>query len=427
MSELKEVIAELGSTFEDFKKSNDQRIKEIESKGAADPLLEEKINKMNEQITDLEATKAKLEKIETALARKSKVVGGDAGKLEQKALDFEKILCANRNVPLTGKFDAEALAGYKSAFMNHFRKGDIIGLDEMKALSVGSDPDGGYTVDPDTGGRIVTKVFETSPMRSVASQQTIGTDALEGMYDLDEADAGWVGETAPRPETGTPQLQKWRIPVHEIYAKPKATQKLLDDSNINIEAWLSGKVSDKFSRVENASFVNGDGVGKPRGFLTYAAGTTLPGTIEQINTGAAGAFKAAPDGGDVLIDTIYSVKQAYRAGSKWALNRSTQAAVRKLKDSNGDYLWVAGLAAGIPSMLAGYGIVEFEDMPDIAADSLSMAFGNFSAAYQIVDRAGIRVLRDPYSAKPFIEFYTVKRVGGDVIDFDAIKIVKFAV
>jgi HK97 family phage major capsid protein len=300
-----------------------------------------------------------------------------------------------------------------------------MGPDERKALSVGTDPDGGYVVNPDLSGRIVLKVFESSPMRAYASVQVISSDALEGLFDLNEASSGWVGETDSRPETNTPQLGKWRIPAHELYAKPKATQKLLDDASINMEAWLASKVSEKFARDEANAFVVGNGVNKPRGFLTYSSGTTLPGTIERFDTGVNGAFAAAPNGGDVLINALYGLKQQYRANATWFMNRATLKLTRKLKDSDGAYLWSPGIAAGQPASLLGYPVASFEDMPDPATDSLSIAVGDMREAYQIVDRLGIRTLRDPYSAKPYVEFYTTKRVGGDVVNFEAIKLIEF--
>jgi HK97 family phage major capsid protein len=211
-----------------------------------------------------------------------------------------------------------------------------------------------------------------------------------------------------------------------MYAEPRITQKLLDDSMVNVEAWLADKVSTKFARKENAAFVNGDGVGKPRGFLTYASGTTLPGTIEQRNTGVSGGFATGSAAADILISTIYGLKQGYRSGSNWFMPRSATAEVRKLKASDGSYLWQPGIMAGQPATLLGYSVIEFEDMPDIAADSLSIAFGDMNEAYQIVDRVGVRVLRDPYTAKPYIKFYTTKRVGGDVLNFEAIKLISFS-
>ena len=195
---------------------------------------------------------------------------------------------------------------------------------------------------------------------------------------------------------------------------------------VNLEQWLSMKVADKFTRIENAAFVNGSGVGQPRGFLTYPDGTTLPGTIEQKDSGVNGGFATDGTGGDVLLDVIYAMKQSYRSGARWVMPRGVTAEVRKIKDGQGNYIWAPGIAAGQPASLLGYNVVEFEDMPDLATGSLSMAFANFGEGYQIVDRQGIRVLRDPYTNKPYVHFYTVKRTGGDVLNFEAIKIVNFS-
>ena len=430
--ELKDVIEGLGKTFDEFKSKNDERLAQIEKSGKADPLLDEQLTKINSKLDELGAVKDRLSQAETALARKSVAADdGTSGKMQEKANQFAKMVAKHRGIPaseVVKEFGVDGLSEYKKHFEGWMRKGDSYSNqpDAMKSLSVGSDPDGGYFVEPDTSGRIVTKIFETSPMRQVANVMTIGTNALEGIYDLDESDAGWVGETQGRPETGTPKIAAWSIPVHEMYAEPRITQKLLDDSMVNVEAWLADKVSTKFARKENAAFVNGDGVGKPRGFLTYASGTTLPGTIQQRNTGVSGGFATSSAGADILISTIYGLKQGYRSGSNWFMPRSATAEVRKLKASDGSYLWQPGIMAGQPATLLGYSVIEFEDMPDIAADSLSIAFGDMNEAYQIVDRVGVRVLRDPYTAKPYIKFYTTKRVGGDVLNFESIKIIKFA-
>jgi len=428
MSDLQKLVGDLAATFNEFKTKNDERIAQIEKSGTADGLLTEQVEKLSGRIDELTDKKGDLEKqlgiVETQLARKS--VSADTGENadEQKAQKFYADVCKARGIQPVEAYTAADLRAYKSAFLQHMRKGDNVALDVQKALSVGSDPDGGYTVDPDTSGRIVSKIFETSPMRSVASVQTIGTDALEGLYDLDEASAGWVGETSARPTTDTPQLGRWRIPVHEMYANPAATQKVLDDSFVNLESWLADKVADKFARIENAAFVNGDGVGKPRGFLTYGAGTTLPGTIEQVPTGVNSGFATNGTGGDPLITLIYSLKQAYRSGARFFMPRAVVSLVRKIKDSDGMYIWQPGIAAGQPSTLLGFPVVEFEDMEAPGVTSLSAAFGNMGEAYQIVDRQGIRVLRDPYTNKPYVHFYTVKRTGGDVVNFEAIKILR---
>jgi len=423
--EVKQAVADLNKAFAEFKSVNDARIAEVEKKGAADPVIEAKLAKIEK---DLEAAQKVADEAVLAQKRASRVVTDENGKpvdLEAKAAQFTRAAGAmlDRRAEAVG---VDGLKAYEAALTKYARKG-LDALDDMerKALSVGGDPTGGYVVHPDMSGRVVTKVFETSPMRAYASVQVISTDALEGLFDLNEAGSGWVAETEARPETTTPDLGRWRIPAHELYANPLATQKILDDAEINIEQWLADKIADKFARAESAAFVSGNGNGKPRGFLTYTAGTTLPGTIEQLPTGVSGGFAAAPNGGDVLLDALYGLKAPYRANATWFMNRATTKLTRKLKDSDGAYLWSPGIAAGQPASLLGYPVAAFEDMPDPAASSLSIAVGDMRAAYQIVDRVGIRTLRDPYSSKPYIQFYTTKRVGGDVVNFEAIKLVKF--
>jgi len=411
--------------FEEFKKANDERLAQIEKKGSADPVTEAKIAKIE---ADLEKAQKIADEAVLASKRSTRVVTDERGEvvdLDRKAQEWAS-MNARRRGTIIGDFRATDMDGYKAAFDTFLRKGEeVMGPDERKALSVGTDPDGGFVVNPDLSGRIVMKVFESSPMRAYASVQVISSDALEGLFDLNEASSGWVGETDSRAETNTPQLGKWRIPAHELYAKPKATQKLLDDASINMESWLASKVAEKFARDEANAFVVGNGSNKPRGFLTYASGTTLPGTIERFPTTVNGAFAAAPDGGDVLINALYGLKQQYRANATWFMNRATLKLTRKLKDDDGAYLWSPGIAAGQPASLLGYPVASFEDMPDPATDSLSIAVGDMREAYQIVDRIGIRTLRDPYSAKPNVEFYTTKRVGGDVVNFEAIKLIEF--
>lgn len=417
-------VETLHKGFEEFKKANDERLAQIEKKGSADVVTEAKLAKIE---ADLQKAQQIADEAVLASKRQARVVTDEKGEvidLDRKAYDWAAMNARRRGTTI-GSFGAADMDAYKAAFDNFLRKGEeVMGPDERKALSVGTDPDGGYVVNPDMSGRIVQKVFESSPMRAYASVQVISTDALEGLFDLNEASSGWVGETASRSETNTPQIGKWRIPVHELYAKPKATQKLLDDASINMEAWLAGKVAEKFARDEAAAFVNGTGVGRPRGFLTYASGTTIPGQIEQFPTAVNGGLAAAPSGGDALLDALYGLKAQYRANASWFMNRAMTAIVRKAKDSEGAYIWQPGIAAGQPATLLGYPVASFEDMPAPATGSLSIAVGDMREAYQIVDRIGIRTLRDPYSAKPYVEFYTTKRVGGDVINAEAIKLIR---
>lgn len=438
-SETRKLLDQLNSAFSEFKEQNDKRLKEIETKGSADAVTVAAVDKANTAISELSAKVAdvqrKAKEQEIAIARHAELTADpkSAERREKERAYAAQFLALTRREPVAiddvTDADVEAYRAYAKAFDAYARRGNATPADMKAALSVGSDPDGGFWVPPDKTGRIVQLVYETSPMRQVASVQSIGTDKLEGVLDLDEAaSGGWVSETGARPESATPQIGRWEIPVHEQYANPKTTQKLLDDAMVDVGAWLEKKIAEKLARVENKAFIDADGAGKPRGFLTYTAGVPTKsawGKIEQVNSGASGAF-AATDPGDKLIDFVFKLKAAYRAGAVWLMARSTVAAARKLKDGQGNYLWQPDFTSLQGSRLLGFPITEAEDMPAIAANSLSIAFGNFKEGYQIVDRIGIRVLRDPYTGKPYVQFYTTKRVGGDVVNTEAIKIMKFA-
>jgi HK97 family phage major capsid protein len=300
--------------------------------------------------------------------------------------------------------------------------------DEMKALSAGSDPDGGYLLPASAVGSIVKKVYETSEMRQYADVMTIGTDALEGIEDLGEAGVGYAGEKSTSGDETTPQVGKWSIQTWILDTEPKITQKLLDDANVDVEAWLAAKVGDKFGRFENSEFVVGSS--KIRGITSYTtaadsgSGVTW-GSFGHVATGVSGDF-AASTPADILFDVMGLLKNAYLPGAVWATRRSVITRIRKFKESttNG-YIWQPGLQAGQPERLLNYPIARMEDMPALGANSLSIGFGNLKEAYQIVDRQGLRTLRDPYTAKPYVKFYTTKRTGGGAKNFEALKFVKF--
>lgn len=424
-NDIRTAVYDLGRAFEQFKDANDQRILEMERRGSADPLTEMKVNRLNAEISRAsdaaDAAKKRVDLLETALSRAPSSKGDDWKEAEA--------FMTERKHALDQGFGVDAYRQYRQAFRSYIRKNNAgSGVDEIKALAAGSDPDGGFAVTPDMSGRISALVRETSPMRQVANVITIGTDALEGVNDLNEATSGWVGETEARGETTAPKIGEYRIPVHEQYAEPRATQKLLDDAMFNVEEWLAGKIAERLARMENDAFVNGNGVRKPRGFLTYAAGTPSASAfnvIEQIASGGAGAF-ASSDPGDALINLVYALKSAYREKAVFMMKRSTLAAVRKLKDGDDNYLWQPDFQLKQGGSLLGFDVIEAEDMPAISANSLSIAFGDFNAGYQIVDRQGVRILRDNFTAKPYVKFYTTKRVGGDVVNFEAIKLMKFA-
>ncbi len=333
---------------------------------------------------------------------------------------------------LTGTaFDPAQNLAHKSAFDGYVRRGDATRLAKLeeKALSAGVGQDGGYLVPAETEASVNRALKAISPIRAIAGIRQVSGNVYKRPFATSGTDTGWTAETAARAQTNSPVLAELQFPTMEIYAMPAASSTLLDDSIVNIDEWLADEVRLAFAEQEGKAFVTGDGINKPKGFLSYttvANASWTWGNLGYIATGVAGAFPAASPG-DKILDLIYSAKAPYRANGTFVMNRSTQSAIRKLKDGQGNYLWQPSATPGAAPSLMGYAVAESEDMPDIAANSLSLAFGDFNRGYLIVDRAGIRVLRDPYSAKPYVLFYTTKRVGGGVQDFDAIKLMKFSV
>lgn len=320
----------------------------------------------------------------------------------------------------------------KKALLSYVRQGDTKLLEraETKSLTSGVEADGGYLIPQVVSDRIGRDLQELSPIRAISSVITISASAIELLLDKEGAEVGWVSETAERKETKTPDLMKLRISVHELYAKPRATQKLLDDARVDVESWLAGRIATKLAQVENHAFIHGNGDNKPKDFLHYDTVDRAQwewGKLEHLKTGKEGAF-ADDHAADILIETMNALKPEYQKGAVWVMSRSAHAMARKLKDQNHQYLWQPGLADEITPTLLGYPVVLAEDMPALVAGtaSKSIVFGNFKEGYQIVDRAGIRILRDPFSSKPYVEFYTTKRVGGDVINFEALKVISFA-
>jgi len=323
---------------------------------------------------------------------------------------------------------SEAEAPHHKAFDAYLRTGDddaLRGLDlDSKAMSTAIASDGGYLVDPQTAETIKNVLESTASIRAVANVVHVEATSYDVLIDSTDVGAGWADETTPTAETGTPSIERITIPLHELSALPKASQRLLDDSAFDIEGWLAGRIADKFARAEAAAFVVGDGVDKPVGILNH---TTVDndgwswGKLGYVPTGVEGGF----DGGDAIVDLVYSLGAQYRANATFVMNSKTAGAVRKLKDADGRFLWSDGLAAGEPARLLGYPVLIAEDMPDIASDAVSIAFGDFNAGYTVAERPDLRVLRDPFSAKPHVLFYATKRVGGDVSDFAAIKLLKF--
>jgi len=330
----------------------------------------------------------------------------------------------------------EAAAEERKALATFIRTGDET---DLKAMSVGSDPDGGYLVSPVRSSGMQKRIRDLSPLRRLARVETITTgDAFEEPLDLGESGATWVGETAARPATTTPQLGMMRIPVHEIYALQTVTQRLLDDAGFDLGGWVDGKIAEKFARSEGEAFAAGDGIGKPRGLLDYTVvstddATRAWGQFQYFATGTADNLTPAnpadlPGAGpaDVLRDVVWGLKAPYRANANWLMNSATANRLDKLKDGNGDYIWRAGMTAGAPPSLLGYAVEIDEQFPDIGAGALPIAFGDLKQAYVIVEKVGIRSLRDPYTSKPNVLFYAYRRIGGGAGNTEALKFVKIA-
>lgn len=398
--DIQTTVDDLARTFEAFKGTNNERLAILEKKGYEDPYVQEKLKKIE---NSLDQSERRLKQMEALQVRPYHETA------------------------------SEPLLGYNRAFMDYVRKGlDSPLYDyERKSLSTTSDGDGGYLVPSGLHNGLYATLQTASVMRGLASVREISTSSLEMLIDKGSADAGWVAETQERDETRTPDLIKTQIPAHEMYARPRATQKLLDDSMVNVEEWLVQKISQKMAAMENVAFISGDGKVSPKGILSYETVRKEAwewGKLEELKTGANGNFGEGL-GVATLLVLFHALKTPYLPGASWLMSRTAQIALRQLRDETShQYLWQPPLG-GMPNpTLLGYPVTVCDDMPSLTSGTPSkpIIFGNFKEAYQIVDRTGTRVLRDPYSAKPYVEFYTTRRVGGDVLNFEALKVLNFA-
>lgn len=387
--DIKALIEGVNKDFEAFKAALAEKDKEVSAK-FDDVVTTDKLDKINASVGELQAEIDKLNAVQAATG----VAGG------QKPLR-----------------DAE----YTEAFRSHFRKGDI-----QANLVKGTDADGGYLAPVEWDRTITDKLVEVSMMRSIAGIQSISGTSYTKLFNLRGTSSGWVGETNTRSETGTATFGQMTIATGEIYANPAATQTLLDDAEVDVEAWLAGEVNTEFAQKEGAAFVAGDGSNKPNGFLTYITGAANASAnpLGAVATKDLAAVAAVTE--DELLDMIYGISSSYTAGARFVSNRTTMGTVRKLRDADGRQLWQPSSQAGEPSTLLGYAHTELQDMPNMEANATPLAFGNFQRAYLIVDRMGVRVLRDPFTNKPFVMFYTTKRVGGAVVDPQGLIVAKNA-
>lgn len=381
---VKADTAELMAVFDSFRQANDMRLAEIEKKGASDPLTDERLARIDRR----------LEALSLKMARPEASATVDVETDERR-----------------------------EAWTRYLRTGDESGVArlDVKSLNSGTGSEGGHVAPPELDRLIEARLLAASPMRQIATVRQTSAGVYRKPVGLGAA-AAWVGEEAARTETSVTGLDLLEFPAGELYAMPAATQTLLEDAYADIDAWLADEVESAFAAQESAAFVTGDGTSKPKGFLDYdivAEGAHVWGKVGFV----PGDFTAA-DAADQLIDLVYAPKSQFRTGARFVMNRRTVSAVRKLKDADGRYLWQPG-TSGEASTLLGYPVTEIEDMPDIGTGNSAIAFGDFRRFYLITDRQGARVLRDPFSAKPYVLFYTTKRVGGGVQNFDAVKVMKF--
>ncbi|MFQ6553402.1 phage major capsid protein [Aestuariibius insulae] len=388
--DIKALLAQLQTDWESFKSTAAEKDKEVADK-FDDVVTTEKFEKINSSVTDL-----------------------------QTAVDQANAKLAAMSVA-AGNVETIPDQEYTSAFRSHFSKGDV-----QAALNKGADDEGGYLAPVEWDRTITDKLIEVSQMRQIASTMSISTAGFKKLYNLRGTASGWVGETAARPQTGTADFGQMTFTPGELYANPAATQQMLDDAEVNLEQWLANEVETEFALQEGLAFIAGDGANKPRGFLTFAQGGSAAavnplGAIPVLPMAATAAVTE-----DELLDAIYDLPSVFTANARFVMNRSTMGAIRKLRDGDGRQLWQPSTAEGQPSTLLNYPVTEMPGMPDLAAGALPIAFGDFQRGYLIVDRTGVRVLRDPYTNKPYVMFYTTKRVGGGVSNPECLRVLRSA-
>lgn len=400
-----QIIASMMEALGAYRDANDERLAQIERRGAADPLIADKLARIDALL-------------DANTDRLNRLSAGHAIATQRPRLETSSALAQRSEHGRA--FDAYVRGGSTQGLVTHNLA--------TKAMESGTDADGGYLVPQEAESTIGAQLTILSPMRTIATVRQVSSTVFRKPVTTDGFDAGWVAENAARPETGSVVLSELTFPTMELYAMPAATATLLDDAAVDMDMWLAGEVDAAFAQQESSAFVNGNGTTQPLGFLsaqTVAEASWTFGKLGTISTGAAGNFPAT-DPSEVLIDLVYALKSTYRQNATFVMNRSTQAALRKMRDADGNYIWTPPSGAGAKAALLGFPVVEMEAMPAIAANAKAIAFGDFRRGYLIVDRIGVRLLRDPYTAKPYILFYVTKRVGGGVHDFDAIKLLTFS-
>lgn len=432
MEEIVKLIEAQGRAWEEFKAANDLRLADIEKKGAPDPLTVEKIDRVNAELTRIErAYKSALEDMEKRFARSALTTGTKVDEAELKSFNMSLAAHAQKNNrPYSAPFTADQYNDYKSAFMSFVRKDQRALSDaEHKALSAGSDPDGGYLCPSEMDTAIDRIVASQGSLRGLATVRQIGVASYKKLATTTGASAGGWGSEATAPsESSAPSMKEMEFVPGLLWAEPRATQTLLEDAANNVEAWLADEVGITFSEQESSAFITGSGINRPQGILSYtnvANASYSWGSIGYIAGGGASDF-AASNPSDALVDTIHALKRQYRGNAGWLMNDLTLAKIRKFKDGQGIYLWQPGLQLGQVGVLLGYPVATDDFMSDVGANAYPIAFADFRRAYVIVDRRGTVVVRDNLTAKPYVKFWTTRRVGGGIQNFEAIKLLKIA-
>lgn len=382
------ILEQLQKAFADFKDTHAEQIKGVNAK-FDDVVTNDKLTKVNAAVGELQS------QLEKAVQQVAALEIGGGGDGKSRTADKP----------------------YTDAFLAHMRKGEV-----QASLNKGADAEGGYLAPREWDRTITDKLLIVDAMRSLATVQTISGNGFKKLFNLRGTASGWVGETAARPETAAPTFGSMDFQTGELYANPAATQAMLDDAEVDLEAWLAGEVETEFAYQEGLAFISGSGAnGRPNGILTYVTGAANAaanplGAIALVNSGAAATVTA-----DGILNLVTALPSAFTANARFGMNKLTMGAVRLLKDTTNNYLWQPSYAAGQPATLAGYPVSELAAMPNLAASSKSILFGDFARTYLIIDRVGTRVLRDPYTNKPFVMFYTTKRVGGGVVNPESMK------
>ena len=407
MEQMQSILEEIKAGFEEYKETNNARLDELKKTSGQAGELEEKLSKIE---ADLQAREARLSALEAK---------------------------ANRPKTDGGKFSDPADAEHRAAFEKYVRKGmdaDLRALETKDGdpigVQTGVNAQGGYAIPPEYYNEIFTLLGADSPMREVCDVRVVGNPNIVQLVDVGGANTGWVGETSSRPQTNAPQLTQVTPTWGEIYAFPFSSQWALDDIFFDVESWLVNSVAREFAKQENIAFTTGNGTNKPKGLLAADMNTTVDdsrafGTFQYLRTGVADGMPATSIGfANLLIDTVTALKSRYYSRSRWMMTRSTLAAIRKLVDSQNNYLWQPGLQSGEPNTILGFPYTYNDDMPQIGANALPIAFGDFREAYIIMDRTGIYVRRDDLTNKPWVGFYTTKRVGNMILNSEAVKFIK---